>query len=217
MKIVYSCPRLSLRNDPTRKQADRHRCAIANWNARGKIKRDSYSIFRRESYKTNNRNGAFEKFSRVEVSAERFVNNHSLYAVRVVWNDVVRRQSTINFFFFKVLSRVNLRLILYSMETIASNYAQLETSQPGIKYFSTFYQSTNDICFPFSLMGNECGRLELFFHSSTYTYTIYIWALLVTFRHFHSLSVCLMHAINIIPLSIVDYPLCEIKFPNSWI
>lgn len=66
------------------------------------------------------------------------------------------------------------------METIASNYAEFETSQPEIKYFPTFYQSTNDICF-----------------------------------HFHSLSVYLIHAINVIPLSIVDYPLREIKFPNS--
>lgn len=90
------------------------------------------------------------------------------------------------------------------METIASNYAQFETSQPEIKYFPTFYQSTNDICFPFSVMGNE--RIHIY---------IYISALLATFRHFHSLSVCLIHAINIIPLSIVDYPLREIKFPNS--
>lgn len=76
--LVHSCPRPSLRND--RKQADEHRCAIANWNARGKIKYDSYSIFKRGSCKTNN--ATYENFYHVQISTKYFVNNHLRQSAR---------------------------------------------------------------------------------------------------------------------------------------
>ena len=83
VKIVCSCPRPSLRND--RKQPDRHRCAIANCNARGKIKYDSYLIFKRGSCKMNNCNSQHQKvFARWDFRCERFVNNHLNRSIKIL-------------------------------------------------------------------------------------------------------------------------------------
>lgn len=77
-----SCTQLSSTESSKWSKTSRtqHRCAIANWNARGKIKYDSYSIFKRGSCKTNN--ATYENFYHVQISTKYFVNNHLRQSAR---------------------------------------------------------------------------------------------------------------------------------------
>lgn len=153
--LVHSCPRPSLRND--RKQADEHRCAIANWNARGKIKYDSYSIFKRGSCKTNN--ATYENFYHVQISTKYFVNNHlrqsardfRLYTISVVnqkdvvvvedkykANFILKKQEKINPV-ITTLSKLNQIFVLTHHLTYIESHNSKKYQKDGSFFLQTFY------------------------------------------------------------------------------